>query len=51
VRPAHGHCHKVKSATDIKGIRKADRARQKFLGLWPKSRRPLRSRNSFERRA
>ena len=51
VKPAHVRCHKMKTAKDIYAIRKADRQRQKHEGTWPKSRRPLRSRNSFERRA
>lgn len=49
VRPAHIACHKPKSARDICAIRKADRVRQKYLGLWPKSPRPLRSRG-FQKR-
>lgn len=44
VRPAHVACHKIKTVEDVRGIRKADRIRQKHLGLWPKSKRPLRSR-------
>jgi 5-methylcytosine-specific restriction protein A len=43
VKPAHVACHKPKTADDIRGIRKADRQRQKHNGAWPKSRRPLRS--------
>jgi 5-methylcytosine-specific restriction endonuclease McrA len=44
VRPAHTGCHKVKTAADIRGIRKTDRQRQKHNGSWPKSRRPMRGR-------
>lgn len=39
VKPAHKACHKEKTAVDICAIRKADRIRQKHLGLHkPKSR-------------
>jgi len=44
VRPAHKSCHKIKTADDVKAIRKADRVRAKFIGAWPKSRTPLKSR-------
>lgn len=44
VKPAHQSCHKVKTATDINAIRKADRVRAKFLGAWPKSKKPIKSR-------
>lgn len=37
-------CHKSKTATDIRQIRKADRMRDKHTGAWPKSRTPLKSR-------
>lgn len=44
VKPAHKHCHKAKTADDVNAIRKADRVRAKFIGAWPKSRTPLKSR-------
>jgi 5-methylcytosine-specific restriction endonuclease McrA len=44
VKPAHKGCHKIKTADDIAGIRKADRIRAKFIGAWPKSPTPLKSR-------
>jgi 5-methylcytosine-specific restriction enzyme A len=43
VKPAHKHCHKVKTADDVASIRKADRVRAKFIGAWPKSKTPIRS--------
>lgn len=44
VKPAHKSCHKEKSADDVAAIRKADRVHAKFIGAWPKSKTPLRSR-------
>lgn len=44
VKPAHTFCHKQKTASDIKEIRKSDRVRAKHLGAWPKSKRPIPSR-------
>lgn len=47
VKPAHVHCHKIKTASDVRGIRKADRIRAKHIGAikpkgkWPS--RPFRS--------
>lgn len=32
VRPAHKSCHKAKTADDVRGIRKADRAKAKHIG-------------------
>lgn len=49
VKPAHKHCHKAKTADDVAAIRKADRVRAKFIGAWPKSRTPLKSRG-FQKR-
>lgn len=37
-------CHREKTTDDIRRIRKADRMRDKHLGVFPKSRNPLRSR-------
>lgn len=49
VKPAHKHCHKAKTADDVAAIRKADRVRAKFIGAWPKSRTPIKSRG-FQKR-
>lgn len=49
VRPAHVSCHKRKTASDVRGIRKADRIRAKHIGAWPKSPRPLKGRG-FQKR-
>jgi len=46
-----GKPHREKTAEDVAEKSKVYRIRAKHLGQWPKSRRPLRSRNSFERRA
>ena len=35
VRPAHKHCHKIKTADDVRNIRKADRVKAKHIGAWP----------------
>lgn len=43
-------CHKPKTASDIRRIRKADRIRDKHSGAWPKSSRPLCGRNSFKQK-
>jgi 5-methylcytosine-specific restriction protein A len=43
--------HREKSASEMTAKAKADRIRQKHLGIYPKSPTPLRSRNSFARRA
>lgn len=54
VKPAHVHCHRGpggKTADDIRGIRKADRARQKHQGLWPPPLRKLQSRGFQKRKA
>jgi 5-methylcytosine-specific restriction protein A len=51
LRLAHAKCHKVKTADDIRGIRKADRIRAKNNGTDPPSPNPLRSGNTFRRRA
>lgn len=51
VRPAHKHCHKIKTVSDIQAIRKADRIRAKHIGAWPKSKRPLKSRGFPKRNA
>lgn len=50
LRLAHAKCHKVKTANDIRGIRKADRIKAKNDGTYPPSPTPLRSRNTFQRR-
>lgn len=34
-------CHKVKTADDIRRIRKADRQRDRHTGAMPKSRKPM----------
>lgn len=44
VKPAHKSCHKVKTAEDVAGIRKADRIRAKNIGAWPESRNKIQSR-------
>lgn len=44
VKPAHKSCHKVKTASDIAAITKADRVRAKFIGAWPESKAKLKSR-------
>ena len=38
VKPAHVHCHKIKTASDVRGIRKADRIKAKHIGAWPEPR-------------
>lgn len=50
LRPAHKKCHAKKTTgEDRPRISKAERQRAKFLGIWPKSKTPLKSRG-FERR-
>lgn len=49
VKPAHKSCHKIKTADDVRGIRKADRVRAKHVGAWPKATRPLKSRGFSKR--
>lgn len=44
VKPAHAKCHKVKTASDVAAIRKADRIRAKHIGAYPKSRARIQSR-------
>lgn len=44
VKPAHKSCHKLKSADDIAGIRKADRIHAKHIGAYPKSKARIPSR-------
>lgn len=36
VRPAHKHCHKSKTADDVRAIRKADRIKAKHNGTFQK---------------
>jgi 5-methylcytosine-specific restriction protein A len=51
LRPAHKKCHAVKTHTeDRPRISKAERQRAKHLGTWPKSRTPMRSKNTFANR-
>ena len=42
IRPAHSHCHKIKTAGDVKTIAKCKRVQAKHRGAkkstWPKSR-------------
>lgn len=45
-----GKPHQEKTAEDVAERAKTDRLRAKHLGLWPKSRTPLKSRNSFKER-
>jgi 5-methylcytosine-specific restriction enzyme A len=35
---AHIACHKVKTADDVRSIRKADRMKAKHIGAWPEPR-------------
>lgn len=42
--------HRLKTARDVAQKAKADRIRAKHLGLYPPSKTPLRSRNTFARR-
>jgi 5-methylcytosine-specific restriction protein A len=42
--PALKEPHKEKTARDRRAMAKADRIAKKRLGLWPKSKRPLKSR-------
>lgn len=49
VKPAHKHCHKEKTKEDVRAIRKADRIHAKFIGTYPKSKTPIRSRG-FQKR-
>lgn len=39
LRPAHVSCHKVKTADDIRAIRKSDRVKAKHNGSWARPRR------------
>lgn len=48
--PALKDAHKAKSAAELSAKAKADRTRAKFLGIYPKSPTPLRSRNTFAKR-
>lgn len=41
LRLAHVKCHKVKTASDIRTIRKSDRQRDKHTGAMPRSRNPM----------
>ena len=38
VKPAHVHCHKEKTAENVRDIRKMDRVFAKHIGAWPKPR-------------
>ena len=49
LRLAHVKCHKVKTAADVRSIRKADRVKAKHIGAWPESRAKIKSRG-FGRR-
>lgn len=49
--PALADAHKEKTAVDVGMKAKADRIRMKHLGIWPKSKRPLRSRGFGNSRA
>ena len=42
--------HKIKTRADVDVRVKTDRMRAKHLGLWPKSKTPMKSRNSFPKR-
>lgn len=44
VKPAHVKCHKVKTASDVAAIRKADRIHAKHIGAYPKSSARIQSR-------
>ena len=48
--PALKDVHRAKTALDVAIKSKVARQRAKHLGIWPKSKRPLKSRNSFEKR-
>lgn len=50
LRPVLKDAHKAKTAQDVAAKAKADRVRAKHLGIYPKSRAPLRSRNTFAKR-
>jgi 5-methylcytosine-specific restriction protein A len=43
--------HRLKTRDDVKAKSKADRVRAKFLGVWPKSKRPLKGRGFEKTRA
>jgi 5-methylcytosine-specific restriction enzyme A len=43
--------HREKTAEDVAERVKTERIRQKFLGIYPKSKTPLKSRNTFQGRA
>ncbi len=38
LRLAHVHCHKIKTAENVRDIRKMDRIFAKNIGAWPKPR-------------
>lgn len=42
--------HREKSAREVSAKAKADRIRAKHLGIYPPSKTPMRSRNSFQKR-
>lgn len=42
--PALVSAHREKTAAEVTAMRKADRQRAKYLGIWPKSKTPLKSR-------
>jgi len=48
--PALVEAHREKTSREITAKAKADRIRAKFLGIYPKSPSPLRSRNTFRKR-
>ena len=48
--PALVAAHREKTAREISAKAKADRIRAKHLGIYPKSRTPLKSRNTFQKR-
>lgn len=47
VKPAHASCHKAKTATDTRGIRKADRVKAKHIGVKKPSSFPKREGMKF----
>lgn len=47
LQPVLKDAHREKTKADVSAKAKADRIRAKHLGVWPKSRTPLRSRNTF----
>lgn len=44
LQPVLAEAHRVKSAAEVSDGAKADRIRAKHLGIWPKSRAPLKGR-------